>query len=108
MAQTKNEQSVHATGWGITMVHRVSLALTAVLLSSAAAATAAELPTFEIIGFPLTQHQLTVLNTGIVQERPPAPGLTLASMPASPVQIGVVTPRSKQEFAEKDGSPAQN
>ena len=106
MAQTKNEQSVHATGWGITMVHRVSLALTAVLLSSAA--TAAELPTFEIIGFPLTQHQLTVLNTGIVQERPPAPGLTLASMPASPVQIGVLTPRSKQEFAAKDGGPTHN
>jgi len=58
------------------MVHRVSLALTAVLLSSAAATTAAELPTFEIIGFPLTQHQLTVLITGIVQERPPAPSLT--------------------------------
>ena len=109
MAQTKNEQSVHATGWGITMVHRVSLALTAVLLSSAAAATAAELPTFEIIGFPLTQHQLTVLNTGIVQERPPAPGLTLASMPASPVQIGVLTPRRPmQEFAAKEGSPARD
>ena len=78
------------------------------LVSSAAAATAAELPTFEIIGFPLTQHQLTVLNTGIVQERPPARGLTLASMPASPVQIGVLTPRSKLEFAAKDGSPAHN
>ena len=108
MAQTKNEQSVHATGWGITMVHRVTLALTAVLLSSAAAATAAELPTFEIIGFPLTQHQLTVLNSGIVQERSPIPSLTLASMPASPVQIGVLTPRSKQEFAAKDGGPAHN
>jgi hypothetical protein len=90
------------------MVHRVSLALTAVLLSSAAAATAAELPTFEIIGFPLAQHQLTVLNSGIVQERSPAPSLTLASMPASPVQIGVLTPRPKQEFAAKEGSPAHN
>ena len=66
------------------MVHRVSLALTAVLLSSAVAATAAELPTFEIIGLLLTQQQLAVLNTGIVQERPPAPNLMLASMPASP------------------------
>jgi hypothetical protein len=55
------------------MVHRVSLALTAILLSSAAAATAAELPTFEIIGFPLTQHQLAALNSGIVQERSPPP-----------------------------------
>ena len=88
------------------MVHRVSLALTAVLLSTAAA-TAAELPTYEIIGFPLTQHQLSVLNSGIVQERSPAPSLTLASMPASPVQIGVLTPRPK-EFAAKEGSPAHN
>src|SRR3954453_14853916 len=95
-------------GWGITMVHRVSLALTAVLLSSATAATAAELPTFEITGFPLTDHQVTVLNSGIVQERSPAPSLTLASMPASPVQIGVLTPRPKQEFAAKEDSPAHN
>ena len=91
------------------MVHRVSLALTAVLLSSAAAATAAELPTFEIIGFPLTQRQLiAALNSGIGQERSPAPSLTLASMPASPVQIGVLTPRPKREFAAKEGGPAHN
>ena len=56
------------------MVHRVSLALTAILLSSAAAATAAELPTFEIIGFPqLTQHQLTVLNTRMFKSDRPLP-----------------------------------
>ena len=91
------------------MVHRVSLALTAVLLSSAAAATAAELPTFEIIGFPLTQHQLTVLNSDIVQERSPAAfSLTLAGLPVSPVQIGVLTPRSRQEFAAKEGSARHN
>jgi hypothetical protein len=90
------------------MVHRVSLALTSILLSSAAAAPAAELPTFEIIGFPLTQHQLTVLNSSIVQERSFAPGLTLASMPASPVQIGVLTPHRKQEFVAREGSPTHN
>ena len=90
------------------MVHRVSLALTAILLSSAAAATAAELPTFEITGFPLTQHQLTVLNTRIVQEQSPLPSLTLAGMPASPAQIGVLTPRSKKEFAAKEGGPVHN
>jgi len=84
------------------------LALSAVLLSSAAAASAAELPTFEIIGFPLTVHQLTVLNSGIAQERSPAPSLMLASMPASPVQIGILTPRPMQEFAAKDGSLKHN
>ena len=90
------------------MVHHVSLALTAILLSSVAAATAAELPTFEIIGFPLTQHQLTVLNAGMVQERAATPSLTVASMPASPVQIGVLTSRSKQEFAATAGSQVHN
>jgi hypothetical protein len=108
LVANENEQSRSSNRMEITMVHRVSLALTAVFLSSAAAATAAELPTFETIGFPLTQHQLTVLNSGIVQERSPAPSLTLASMPASPVQIGVLTPRPKQEFAAKEGSPAHN
>ena len=108
VANEKRAEPFTQPNGGITMVHRVSLALTAVLLSSAAAATAAELPTFEIIGFPLAQHQLTVLNSGIVQERSPAPSLTLASMPASPVQIGVLTPRPKQEFAAKEGSSAHN
>ena len=59
------------------MVHHVSLALTAILLSSAAAATAAELPTFEVTGFPLTQHQLTALNPRIVQEQSPVPASRL-------------------------------
>jgi len=108
LVANENEQSRLRNLMGLTMVHRLSLALTAVLLSSAATAAAAELPTFEIIGFPLTLHQLTVLNSGVVQERSPAPSLTLASMPASPVQIGVLTSRPKQEFAAKEGSGAHN
>ncbi len=88
------------------MVYRVSLALATALLSSAAAAAAAELPTFEIMGYPLTQHQLTVLNSGIVQERSPVANLTVAGMPASPVQIAILTPRPKQEIAAKE--PGRN
>ena len=90
------------------MVHRVSLALTAILLSSAVAASAADLPTFEIGGLPLTQHQLTVLDGHNVQEQSPVPSLTLAGMPASPAQIGILTPRAKKEFAAKEGSPVHN
>lgn len=90
------------------MVHRISLALTVMFLSSAAAASAAELPTFEIGGLPLTQHQLTVLNGRSVQEQSPVASLTLAGMPASPAQIAVLTPRSKQKFAANEGSPVHN
>ena len=54
--------------------YRVSLAVAATAMLSGAAA---ELPTFEIMDFPLTQHQAAVLNSSIVQEQAPAPALTL-------------------------------
>jgi hypothetical protein len=71
---------------------------------SVAAAAAAELPTYEIMDFPLTQHQLTVLNSrpGLIQERPPAVDLTIAGMPASPAQVAVLTPRPKHQLAAKE------
>jgi hypothetical protein len=84
----------------------MSLAATVALMLSGAAATAAELPTYEVTGFPLTQHQLTVLNSrpGLIQERPPAADLTIAGMPASPAQIAVLTPRPKHEIATKEAT----
>ncbi len=82
---------------------RTSFALTAVLLLSGLSVAAAEPPTFEILGFPLTAHQLTALNSGAVRERSPAPTLTVVGMPASPVQILILTPRPKQEIAVKEG-----
>lgn len=90
------------------MVYRGSLVASVAVVLTGAAAVAAELPTFEIMGLPLTQHQLTVLNSDIVQERSPAPSLTLAGMPASPVQIAVLTPRLKQEIAAKEGKPGRD
>jgi hypothetical protein len=65
---------------------------------------AAELPTFERMGFPITAHQFSVLGSTDVKERSPAPTLTLADMPASPHQVTVLTPRSKiteREIAER-------
>lgn len=70
-----------------------STAVTLILCGGAAAA--GELPTYEIIGFPLTQHQLTAVNSAHVQERSPSPTLTLGGMPASPHQIEVLTPRQR-------------
>jgi len=67
-------------------------AISAVMLNGVAAA---ELPTFELMGFPITPHQVAVLGSADVQELTPTPTLTLGGMPASPHQIAVLTPRSR-------------
>ena len=59
-------------------------------------AMAAELPTFELIGFPITAHQVSVLGSAGVKERSPMPTLTLADMPASPHQVAVLTPHPRK------------
>ncbi len=78
---------------------------------AASGATAAELPTFELAGFPITPHQFSVVGSTYVQEQSPnvveiepyrlgSPtlALTLGGMPASPHQITVLTPRPKQQI----------
>ena len=71
------------------------IAATAALMLDGAGAAAAELPTYEVIGFPITQHQLVAVGSANVQERSPTPTLTLAGMPASPHQVAVLTPRPR-------------
>jgi hypothetical protein len=75
------------------------LAATAAALLSGASAIAAELPTFEARGLPITPVQISVLGAAHVQERSPVPTLMLGGMPASPVQIMVLTPRVKEVAA---------
>ena len=60
-----------------------------------------ELPQYEVAGFPISPHQISVLGSGDVQEQWPSPSLTLNGMPASPHQIAVIGPRSKQQMADK-------
>lgn len=67
-------------------------ALTAVMLHGTGA-VAAELPTFELRGFPITAHQVAVVGAADVQERVSTTTLTLGGMPASPHQGAVLTPR---------------
>jgi hypothetical protein len=79
------------------------------ILLSGSTALAAELPTYEIMGFPLTQHQLVAVNSANVQERSPSPILTLGGMPASPHQIAVLTPRQRmteEQTTDKGERPA--
>jgi len=60
-----------------------------------ACAAAAELPTFELMGFPITRHQVALLGAAQIRERSPTPTLTLADMPASPHQMAVLTPHPR-------------
>lgn len=53
------------------------------------------LPTFELMGFPISPHQVAVMGSAHVEESSATPQLTLAGLPASPHQIAVLTSRSK-------------
>jgi hypothetical protein len=62
---------------------------------SGAGTSAAEFPNFELMGFPITPHQVAVVGSAHVQEQSPQFTLTLGGMPASPHQVAVLTPRSR-------------
>ncbi len=85
----------HLTKGEIIMWYRFSIAATALMLSGASA-MAGERPTYELLGFPITQHQVAVLGSAYVRERSPTPALMLEGMPASPHQIAVLTPRPRK------------
>jgi hypothetical protein len=79
-------------------------AITILMLNGTGAA--AELPTFELMGFPITPHQVAIVRSAHVQEQSANSRLTLGEMPASPHQIAVLTPRSRAlgTAAAKTGS----
>ena len=77
------------------MWYRLSIAAAAALMMGGVGATAAELPTYEVMGFPITPHQLVALGPANVQRGLPAFTLTVAGMPASPHQIAVLTPHQR-------------
>jgi hypothetical protein len=71
------------------MWYRLSIAASAILIVGGVAASAAELPTYEVAGFPASPAQTAILGAAGAQERAPAAS-ELAGMPASPVQIAVL------------------
>jgi hypothetical protein len=58
-----------------------------------AAASAAELPSYEVSSFPASPVQLSVLGASRAQEQSPTATLTRDDMPATPLQLSVLTPR---------------
>ena len=77
------------------MWYRLSMVGAIALMTGVSGATAAELPIYEVMGFPISPHQLAALGPSNAQQGLPAFTLTLASMPASPHQIEVLTPRQR-------------
>ena len=70
------------------------MAAGALLLSGVA--SAAELPSYELLGFPISLHQLSVTGTTAnVKEQSPSSSLLFTGMPASPHQVSVLTPRPR-------------
>jgi hypothetical protein len=65
-------------------------AITSIFLGGASA-TAAEFPTFELDGLPITAHQVALLGAAGIQETSATATLTVGGMPASPHQIAVLT-----------------
>ena len=87
------------------MSYRRSIALAAIFLIGGIASAAAELPSYEVTGFPITPHQLVAMGPAHAEQELPAVTSTMAGMPASPHQIAVLTPRqtespSRQEHAQ--------
>jgi hypothetical protein len=60
------------------------------------ASAAERLPSYEVMGFPITPHQFSVVGSAHVEEQSPSPSLMMAGMPASPHQVAVLTPRPRR------------
>jgi hypothetical protein len=86
---------------GDIMWHRLPVVATVAFVLSGSGVMAAELPTCEIMRFPISQHQIAAVNTAQIQESSPLPTLTLNGMPASPHQIVVLTSRLKQQITQE-------
>ena len=73
----------------------LSLAVAAVIsMAGGTAGFAAELPTYETTGLPISAVQLRVLGVADVQQQAPVSTSTL-----TPVQLSLLTPRRKTKTA---------
>lgn len=85
------------------MKHLFLIAAAATVM--AGAATAAELPTYQARGFPITPHQAAMIGAANVEEQSAAPTATLGDMPASPHQVAVLTPRAMKVGQQAAAQP---
>ena len=82
-----------------TMSYRWSITAAAILMLGGIASASAEMPTYEVSGFPVTTHQFVTLGPANAEQGQ----ATVTPAMASPHQIAVMTPRrieSRQEHAQ--------
>ena len=72
-----------------------AITVTGTLVLSGIDASATELPSYELAGFPISPHQWSVVGSANIKSNPPSPSLTMVGMPASPNQVAVMTPRRR-------------
>ncbi len=77
-------------------------AAVAISVAGGAASFAAELPTYELNGLPISQVQVGLLGAANVREQSP-----VTATAASPHQLSVLTQRPKLKAASATQSPAQ-
>ena len=75
------------------------------LIMSGGAASPAELPSYELMGFPITPLQLQAVGPANIKEQSRSSSLTMAGMPASPHQVAVLTPRARPTGERAATSP---
>ncbi len=73
------------------MTVRIVLIAAAALILEASSTIGGERATYEVTGFPVSPHQLSVLVPTDAHEHAPTPALTMNGMPASLHQIAVLT-----------------
>ena len=83
------------------------IAVAGAMIASTASAFAGELPSYEVQSFPISAAQVQVLGAAGVQEQSTTPALTVAGMPASPMQISVLSPRVKRLASANSDSEAR-
>ena len=83
---------------------KTSLFVATALISVACgtAGFAAELPSYEAAGLPISAVQLRLLGAANVGEQAPAPSSTL-----TPLQLSVLTPRPQVTTATAEPAPAE-
>jgi len=77
------------------MKRLISIAAISGITLGAAGVEAAELPSWELMGFPISPHQFSLLGSSNIKEQSLRPSLSVAGMPASPHQLAVLTPRPR-------------
>ncbi|MCP3372666.1 hypothetical protein [Bradyrhizobium cajani] len=83
------------------------IAVAGAMIASSTGAFAGELPSYEVKSLPISATQVQVLGGAGVEEQSTAPAMIVASMPASPAQVSVLSPRVKRLASASSESAAR-